>query len=178
MKCPIHKDTELKKAVFYDTEVDYCPQGLGVWFEEGELRIAKDTKEENLDWLDVDLWEEKAKMEISKEGKECPSCEVPMYELSYDNSDITVDVCNLCYGLWLDRGEFEKIIDYLRSKSSKEMLDNYGKAFLEEAAEVFSGPESLQDEFSDVVTVTRLLKHKLAAKHPTIAELIARLPRG
>ena len=54
MLCPICK-IELEKAIFYGVEVDYCPRCLGVWFEEDELRLAKDEKDKNLNWLDVDL---------------------------------------------------------------------------------------------------------------------------
>jgi len=178
MKCPIHKDKDLKTAIFYNTEIDYCPQGLGVWFEKGEFRIAKDGKQKNLDWLDVDLWKEKTKFQISEEEKQCPACEVPMYELSYNDSDIKVDICNVCEGVWLDRGEFKKIIGYLREKSSKKVMNEYVNSLLEETAEVFSGPESLEDEVSDVITVAGLLSHKLSAKFPTLADIISDLPRS
>ncbi len=178
MKCPIHKKINLETAVFYDTEVDYCPEGLGVWFEKGEFRIAKDSKQKNLDWLDVDLWKEKGKFEISKEEKLCPACEVPMYEVSYSDSEIRIDLCNVCEGIWLDRGEFKKIIEYLREKSSKKIMNEYVRSLLEETGEVFTGPESLQEEVSDVVTVVGLLKHKLSAKYPTLAEIISDLPRS
>ncbi len=178
MKCPIHKDQKLKSAVFYNTEVDYCPQGLGVWFEKNELRIAKDTKQSNLDWLDVDLWSQKEKFRISEEGKECPACEVPMYEINYGDSNIKVDVCNLCQGIWLDRGEFKKLIDYLNKEANRKIMDDYLNSLLEETAEIFTGPESLQDEVSDVVTVVGLLRNKISAKHPVLSEIISNLPRS
>ena len=43
-------------------EVDYCPVCLGTWFDEDELRQAKDSKDKNLNWLDIDLWEDKTKI--------------------------------------------------------------------------------------------------------------------
>lgn len=178
MKCPIHKDTHLEQAIFYDTEVDYCPVGLGVWFDEGEFRIAKDSKDKNLDWMDIDLWEDKTKFKISKEDKECPKCGVPMYEVKYGDSNVKVDICNLCNGVWLDRGEFKKIIDYLRKKLSEEVLHNYTNNLVEEAAEVFTGPESLEDEISDVITVVGLFKHRLSVKYPLISDIISDLPRN
>ena len=46
MTCPICK-VNFKKAVFYGVEIDYCPQCLGLWFEEDELREAKDEKDKN-----------------------------------------------------------------------------------------------------------------------------------
>ncbi len=178
MKCPIHKKTEMEKVLFYDTEIDYCPKGLGIWFDEGELQIAKDSKNKNLNWLDIDLWEDKSKLKISKEERMCPRCDVPMYEVSYGGSDIKVDICNVCEGVWLDRGEFKKIIGYLKEKLSKEVINNYTKNLIKETSEVFSGPESLEDEVADVLTVIGLFKYKLSAKYPTISELISELPRS
>ena len=178
MKCPIHKKTDLKQAIFYNTEIDYCPTGLGIWFDKGEFRIAKDAKDKNLDWMDIDLWEDKTKLKVSKEEKMCPKCDVPMYELAYNDSNIKVDVCNVCEGVWLDRGEFKKIIDYLQEKLSAEVLNNYTKNLLEESAEVFTGPQSLEDELSDVLTVIGLFKYKFSAKHPAISSVISDLPRS
>ncbi len=177
MKCPVHKNVDLKSAVFYNTEVDFCPKGLGIWFEEDELRIAKDAKDKNLEWLDVDLWKEKSKFKISQKSKMCPKCEVPMYEISYGESDVKVDICNVCRGIWLDRGEFKKIVEYLREKSGEKIMKDYAKVLVKETAEVFVGPESLQEELSDLVTVITLLKHKLSVKIPTVAEIIAGLPK-
>ncbi len=54
MKCPIDGE-KLEKAIFYGVEIDYCPDCLGSWFEQGELREAKDEKIEDLNWLDIDL---------------------------------------------------------------------------------------------------------------------------
>ncbi len=178
MKCPIHKKTDLDQVVFYDTEVDYCPKGLGIWFDEGEFRIAKDSKDKNLDWLDIDLWEDKSKFNISEREKSCPKCSVPMYEVAYNNSDIKVDICNVCEGVWLDRGEFKKIVDYLREKLSDEVVNRYMKNLVEETAEVFTGPESLQDEVSDLLTVIRLFKYKFSVKFPVISDIISDLPRS
>ena len=107
MTCPIDKN-QFKKALLAETEVDYCPKCLGLWFEEDELRQAKDVKDRNLRWLDIDLWKDGEKFKISPGQKLCPSCRLPLYEANYGSSDIRVDVCNICRGVWLDRGEFKK----------------------------------------------------------------------
>jgi uncharacterized protein len=39
----------------------------------------------------------------------CPKCESPMR--SYERSGITVDQCTGCRGLFLDRGELERLVD-------------------------------------------------------------------
>ncbi|MBJ7598821.1 zf-TFIIB domain-containing protein [Candidatus Nephthysia bennettiae] len=39
----------------------------------------------------------------------CPKCQAPMR--SYERSGVTVDRCTECGGVFLDRGELERLID-------------------------------------------------------------------
>jgi Zn-finger nucleic acid-binding protein len=39
----------------------------------------------------------------------CPKCESPMR--SYERSGVTVDQCTGCRGVFLDRGELERLVD-------------------------------------------------------------------
>lgn len=176
MLCPICK-VGLQKAIFYNTEIDYCPKCLGLWFEEEELRWAKDEKDENLSWLDVDLWKDEGRFKISSGQKLCPACRLPLYEVNYENSRVKVDLCNLCYGIWLNRGEFKEIIRYLKSKADYEILNNYAKNAVKEFWEIFTGPEVLKEEISDFLIILRLLSYKLAAQRPVIIGIISNLPR-
>ncbi len=88
MKCPTHQAEEMKKAMFYNTEVDYCPVCLGVWFAEDELRQAKDQADKTLQWIDIDLWSEATKFQVGKSQKICPQDFVPLYQVNYNHSDI------------------------------------------------------------------------------------------
>lgn len=177
MLCPICKKVSLKKAIIAETEVDYCPNCLGLWFKEDELRQAKDVKDRNLRWLDIDLWKDADKFKISPGQKLCSSCRLPVYEVKYGSSDIKVDVCNLCRGIWLDRGEFKKIISYLREEADKEILDHYLKNLISEFGEIFQGPEEFAEEVEDFLIVLKMLNYKLAVQHPAIASIIASLPK-
>jgi Zn-finger nucleic acid-binding protein len=176
MICPVCK-TELKKAIFYGVEVDYCPNCLGLWFEEDELRLAKDEKDKNLVWLDIDLWKNKDKFKVYLGERLCPACRLPLYEVYYGDSRIIVDFCSLCKGVWLDRGEFKRIIDYLRKKAGFEILNNYAKVLFREAAEILIGSETLREEIFDFLTVLKLLNYKLAVQYPTLAKIISKLPK-
>jgi len=176
MNCPICK-TELKQAIFYGVEVDYCPICLGLWFEEDELRLAKDEKDKNLNWLDIDLWKRKNKLKVYLGERLCPACRLPLYEVYYGDSRIIVDFCSLCKGVWLDRGEFKRIIDYLREKAGFEILNNYAKVLFQEAAEILIGSETLREEIFDFLTVLKLLNYKLAVQYPTLTKTISGLPR-
>jgi len=175
MICPLCK-INFKKVIFYGVEVDYCPMCLGLWFEEDELRLAKDKKDKNLMWLDIDLWKDRKKFKIFLGERLCPACRLPLYEVYYSDSRIIVDFCSLCKGVWLDRGEFKRIIEYLKKKADKEMLKNYTKNLLTEVVEILIGPETLREEISDFLTVLKLLNYKLAAQYPTLTSIIYSLP--
>lgn len=176
MNCPYH-ESELEKAIFNNTEIDFCPVCLGMFFEQDELDLAKDEKDKSLQWLDFDLWKDKSKLEISKAQLLCPVCQVPFYTVNYGNSDIKIEVCTVCHGIWLDKGEFNKIIDYLKEKAQYEILENYFKNLIEEISEIFTGPETIKSEISDVLAILKLLNYKFAAQFPNIVEIIANLPK-
>ena len=176
MDCPIDKE-ELKQAIFYGVEVDFCPTCLGLWFEEDELRLAKDEKDKNLRWLDIDLWKDVKNFKIFPGIRLCPFCRLPLYEIYYGDSKVIVDVCNLCHGVWLDRGEFKKIIEYLKEKAGYEVLNKFAKNLLVEAAEILIGPETLREEILDFFAIIKVLNYKFLTQQQKISEVILNLPK-
>ena len=176
MYCPIHKK-DLEQAIFYGVEVDFCPTCLGLWFEKDELRLAKDEKDKDLKWLDLDLWKDRKKFKIFPGIRLCPSCRLPLYEVYYGDSKIIVDICNLCHGVWLDRGEFKKMIEYLKNKADYEVLNKFAKSLLGEAAEILIGPETLREEILDFLAILKVLNYKFLTQQPKISEIILNLPR-
>jgi uncharacterized protein len=65
--------------------------------------------------------------ELNKKGVHmiCPRCNKPTLE-EKDRDDVTIDVCQLCRGIWLDRGELERLI----AKAEQELEINthtYGR---------------------------------------------------
>ena len=176
MLCPICQKT-LDRTILSGVEVDYCKKCLGLWFEEEELRWAKDYKDRNLRWLDIDLWKDEEKFKISPGQKFCPKDRLPLYETAYGDSGIKVDVCSICKGTWLDRGEFKRIIKYLKDRADKDVLQDYLKNLREELWEIFQGPEDLKEEIDDFLAILKLFVYKLEVQHPNIAKIISELPR-
>lgn len=176
MTCPFCK-INLEESILSGVSVHYCSRCLGLWFEEGELRWAKDKKDEDLKWFDVDLWQDLGKFKISRDRKLCPKDRLPLYEVSYGDSDVSVDVCNICRGIWLDRGEFAGIMEYLAKKTNFEILNNYLRNLKEELWEVFAGPELLREEILDFLAILKMLKYKFAAQYPNISRIISKLPK-
>jgi len=178
MKCPICENINLEQEIFHNVEVDYCPICLGIWFDKEELRWAKDNKDKELNWMDIDLWEKEKDFKIAKGDRRlCPSCRMPLYQVYYGDSGIIVDVCNLCSGIWLDRKEFLKITEWLKKQADYELMHNYSKNLLKEFGEIFSGPEPLKEEMDDFLTVLKVFNYKFLSKHSAISKIILNLPK-
>lgn len=174
--CP-QCNLRLPQALLIGVEVDYCPSCYGLWFEENELEWAKDEKDRNLRWLDIDLWKDAARFQLTRGRKVCPVEHLPLYEVRYGDSDVKIDACSVCHGIWLDRGEFIEIVEYLKEKGYQEVMHRYAENLLSELWEVFSGPEMLQEEILDFLTILKLLRYKFLAQHPVISQLMLSLPR-
>src|SRR3990167_614974 len=155
MRCPIC-NIYLGKSVLANVEVDYCSRCYGLWFEEGELEAAKDEKDRDLRWLDIDLWKDPARFVVSPQKKMCPRDRMPLYEVGYGDSNIKV---------------------YLRDKAEHRVLYHYAKDLFEEAWEIFSGPEMLREEILDFLAILKLLMYKFAAQYGTLSKMIISLPR-
>lgn len=50
----------------------------------------------------------------------CPVCRAPFKEVAKDG--VLIDVCTECRGVWLDRGELDKLLDIARDKSEHQMV--------------------------------------------------------
>ena len=98
-----------------------------------------------------------------------------MATVRYGKPEIRVEVCPLCFGIWLDRGEYEKIIAHLEEKVDSETFAQYLADAGEEFAEIFTGEKGVKDELSDFAKVFHLLRLRFAVEHPafvTIKEAI------
>ena len=167
MDCPNHHGP-LQKILFYNTEVDYCPECFGIWFDKNELLYAKDKKDEQLNWVDVDLWRDKGRFKLSKTYRHCPNCRAGLVEVGYDESNVKVDFCKHCQGIWLDRGEFKQIIVYLRKKADYEILHHYTKNLGKQLWEVFTGPQKLREELPDFLMLLKLFNYKFVIQYPLL----------
>ncbi len=172
MTCPNNHKEAMQKVLFHNVEVDYCPECLGIWFDKDELKLAKDDKDKELNWLDFDIWRDKGKFKIANSSKRCPVCRVALSEVHYDDSKVKVDFCKRCQGIWLDRGEFKQIIIYLMRKSDYELLHHYTKNLVVSLWEVFTGPAKFREELEDFFMMLKLFNYKFMVQHPHILSLL------
>ncbi|MGV9003560.1 TFIIB-type zinc ribbon-containing protein [Flavobacterium sp.] len=52
----------------------------------------------------------------------CPTCKVPL--VMSDRQGIEIDYCSQCRGIWLDRGELDKIIERSVSEPQNNFAPN------------------------------------------------------
>jgi len=174
--CPICKTNSLKQITFHKTKVERCNRCHGIWFNRDELSKAVAEDDNFLEWLDIDLWKNKEGFKVSSSGKICPVCNKKLYQVDYNKSDIRVDICNSCHGVWLDKGEFKKIINHLENKVDAKNLSECFKDLIKQAEQIFTGPKELSSEVKDFIIVNKLLEYKFLSQHPIFTSLIANLP--
>ena len=171
MKCPNCKH-ELKNVIFKGIELDQCLNCGGMWFDGGELRKTKDQEDEFLTWLDVDLFSNPKQFAGGYSTMSCPKDNGSLYEIFYDNADIKVDVCKTCKGVWLDKGEYESIIAFLKRTVFRENAGQYGKHLEDQLKEIFIGQEDIASELKDTYVIFRLLENRIVSQWPRIEEII------
>jgi len=131
------------------------------------MRQAKKKKDETLNWMDSNLFSVPEKIAMEATPYVCPVCVGhQMMALEYDDTGVVVEYCVSCQGLWLNKGEFNKIIDILHRRSIEQPVGAYVKSAAKEVKEVLHGPEPLLEELKDLRMVVRLLQCRICSHQP------------
>ncbi len=85
--------------------------------------------------------------------------------------------CPDCKAVWLDKGEFEKIIQKLDEEANSKSVPEYVRESIKEAGEIVSGPESFLSEWKDFTTVLRMLEYRLLAEHKKLFDSVLNLQK-
>ena len=168
MKCPRCIDVELTHI--HSILLDECSQCGGVWYDNDELRRAKDAEDPDLAWLDFKFMEHEDLCAPSNCASNCPACNSALVSLEYDKTGVVIDACPACAGIWLDAGEFASIMQSLEDEAVSMDLSDYLRAALREAREIISGPESRMSEWRDLKRVLRLMGMRLYVQKPKLVE--------
>jgi len=174
MKCPRCQD-KLEKRDIEEVQIDTCENCKGMWFDQDQLRQAKDRTDSDLNWMDFDLWKHKDRFRVAAKPIKCPKCNISMAAIDYDQTRVEVDCCPLCKGVWLDGGEFRKIIGALVEELETKTLPDYIKTSLEQAGELIVGTENPISEWSDFLTVMRMLQYRILAENPKLHDAITKV---
>ena len=169
MNCPNCK-LQLEKTKYKDIELDRCPQCQGVWFGQGELEKAKGESDPLIDWIHVDLFRDIELFHTAMSEKKCPKDDSVLHEVRYDGSEIYIEACPECKGVWLDPGEYKKIVAFLRDQIFTETAGEYVEEAAKEVGKMIIHPEDLPHEAHDLGLVIRLLEYRIAAQWPKLED--------
>jgi uncharacterized protein len=107
IKCPQCSETKLTKRDYKGTPVDICEGCGGLWLDKGELNKVAHPIQGDLEFCS----REHADKQSQFTELECPNC--PGKKLLkakfIEFTDITLDHCPKCDGIWLNKGELDAI---------------------------------------------------------------------
>lgn len=176
MKCP-NCDGNLDPKTFKKVRIEECSKCSGLWFDHDELKKAKDSTDDDLAWLDFDIFEEKEnKYHKSESHKLCPKDESHLNKLTYSHSSVSIDACPTCHGIFLDKDEFEKIIKFLENEVVENTSGDWAKEALNQFGEIFNAEDMKASEFKDLLTVLKLGETRLSAEHEKITAVLTFFP--
>lgn len=119
MNCPFCSN-KLRRVKSKSEVLDICPRCRGIWFDSGELvnyvRALVDSKDIQPETSRLFERREVDTSETTKEeDKICPNCSLVMHRFNYCyDSNIFLDKCPSCHGIWTDAGEVQKIARYIK----------------------------------------------------------------
>jgi len=106
MQCPVCEKPVV--ALELDmVEVDHCVACGGVWLDAGELELLF----ESASARDRAMAELTPDASVAEAPRRCPICLKKMEKTrGGERGDVIVDRCRKGHGVWLDRGELERVI--------------------------------------------------------------------
>jgi hypothetical protein len=173
MRCPKCPEVEMETVEVHEVKIDRCPSCGGAWYDRGELEALKDRESGgDFAWLDAGLWRDADRVEVDKRSqRRCPQDDVPLASVRYGGPEVTVEVCPVCFGIWLDRGEYDRIIDHLEDEVDSETLAGYMREMGDEVVDLFAGRHDLKTEFANLGKILYLMRLRLVAEHPTLVKI-------
>ena len=104
MKCAACSSAELVSTMTKQgVVVDVCPKCQGVWLDKGEIFYFTNTPQ----YVQAQIEEA---LKNPQPSKRCnPYTQKPLVELSLFNGALLIDYCRDSQGIWLDKGEINKL---------------------------------------------------------------------
>ncbi len=119
MECP-RCSAVLVTKTHRGIEVDYCTSYKGMWLDADELDELEDKA--------FDQDELKGSLMLGDKIVEhhCPHCDTPLRRFRYRFSNVYLEYCEHEHGFWLDEGEEEQIIEWMKQREKD--MKNKAKA--------------------------------------------------
>ncbi|MBX3468212.1 MAG: zf-TFIIB domain-containing protein [Planctomycetes bacterium] len=87
--------------------LEVCTACRGVWFDPGELTLL------------IEVYRKLDDRGGTPSGTACPRCRAELVELPFPGTQVLVDRCPGCQGIWLDGGELEALKAALRDVAAR-----------------------------------------------------------
>ena len=159
-------------------DIDVCSKCSGVWFDQDELRKAKDQTDPYLNWMDFEIWKHEDRFKFSQRDVKCPKCKIGMVVVEYEDTGIDIDYCPQCRGAWLDKGKFGNIIETLSSEAANKSVPDYIRASLEEAKDIVAGSEGAISEWKDLTTVLKMFQYRFFIENPNLQMTVTAIQKS
>ncbi len=109
--CP-RDHTKLDEIRVNSEAIDYCPSCSGIWCDHKELRGILNIGAKNKNTAEKPTVAKPFEIDLS-EWLNCTVCNAPMIRVNYSgSSDIFIDRCPNDHGVWLDKSELERLINF------------------------------------------------------------------
>ena len=134
LMCPVCA-TPMASVEHHHITIDICNTCKGAWFDAGELKalIAAELQERD-DIPDAPITKPGKVVlpdRMDEDQRICPRCDAPMHKVNYGyDSNVVVDHCTACDGMWADTGEVYDLAVYMKGNPTRRAL---GEALLGEA---------------------------------------------
>ena len=155
-------------------EFEACPKCLGMWLAKDELRKLKNKVGiGELHWLNSEVDNIEKTAAISSK-RICPKEDGGnLLSVVFGKSSVVLDSCPKCHGIWLDRDEYDKIINYLREEAGSASIKDVEKEIAEDVRKLWKGgPESRVAEIGDIAAAVTTLINFTIFEHPTLFKLM------
>ena len=167
-KCPVDGAT-LDLYSIFSMEFEGCPQCHGMWLVKDELRKLKNKAlKGRLHWLndEVDNIEKTAAVPSERA---CPKSHGKLLSVVFGKSSIVIDWCPKCHGIWLDRAEFDSILEYLNTEAANATRKDIEKEIVEDLKKLWKGgSESRAAEVADIAAAVMALANVTVFEHPAL----------
>lgn len=175
MNCP-NCHLELKVTDHKGITIHRCTACEGFWFEGDEFKEAMEKEDQFLRWANFNLWKNALDHSLKNRAESCPDCLQELFEVRYKGSDIRPWVCVACHGVWVEKDELKKIINYLEEELDSQTVKDFIKQLGKEAVEILSH-EKLSEQFRDLKTVLKLIGYRLFSRFQFLDKLSRTLPK-
>ncbi len=131
MNCPVCQIILLKRK-FENRDIYLCPFCSGVWLEKGELQEVEQyiISNKNDAILSTEGLSDRKVIPVDKidqTTRKCPKCDIDLKIFNFaNNSNIFLDRCDSCEGIWAEKGVLEKISLFMIT-SDDPVMDEYTK---------------------------------------------------